>query len=286
MIITKKVEIILNSANMKHFHNLGYNELKRNEKLIVPIEDLTKSSHAIIKVKCDICGHEKDLMYRFYSKNFNNQGFYCCSEKCSRIKANTTSVDKYGAENYRNTEKMEKTCLEKYGYDNPSQVEKFKEKRKNTMIERHGVEYYVLSKDFSEKSEITSIKNYGTTHPMMSDEMKEIKKEYFIKNGFNITTDEFELYKNIVYRLTKKNKKKLLELWNGLDYYDNEYIKDNFNLSGSHRNYPTVDHKISIFEGFKNKIEAEEIAKIENLCFTKRYINSRKYIKTDLFFFN
>lgn len=114
--------------------------------------------------------------------------------------------------------------------------------------------------------------------------MKELKKQYFIKNGYNVETDEFELYKNKVYRLTKKIKKELTKLWNGLDYYDNEYIKDNFNLPYYNRNYPTIDHKIPIYEGFKNNISAEEIADISNLCFTKRYINSRKYIKTNLTF--
>ena len=284
MILTEKVEITLNSANMKHFSSLGYNNLKRGNKLIIPIEHLNNGSHSIVKVKCDVCGHEKDLIYRFYLKNFNRQGYYCCCEKCSRLKANKTSMIKYGVEHFSNLEKVKETCLEKYDCENPSQFKEFKEKRKTTMLERHGVEYYVLSKDFSEKSEKTSILNYGTSNPMMSDKMKEIKKEYFIKNGFNITTDEFELYKNKVYRLTKKNKTELLNFWNGSDYYDNEYIKDNFNLPGSHGNYPTIDHKISIFEGFKNNIEAEEIAKIENLCFTKRCINSKKYIKTNLTF--
>jgi hypothetical protein len=283
MIISTKIEVTINSSNMKHFYSLGYKDLKPKHKLLIPIEHLNKGSHSIIKVKCDICEFEKDLSYRFYLKSFNTQEYYCCS-KCGKIKANKTSMDKYGVEHFSNLQKVKSTCLKKYGTENPSQVNEFKEKRKKTMLKLYGVEYYVLSNDFSEKSEKTSIVNYGTPHPMMSDKMKELKKEYYIKDGFNITTNEFELYKNKVYNLTKKNKKELLNLWDGIDYYDNEYIKDNFNLSGSHGNYPTIDHKISIFEGFKNNIVAEEISKIENLCFTKRYINSRKYIKTNLTF--
>jgi len=284
MILTEKIEITLNSANMKHFSSLGYNNLKRGNKLIIPIEHLNNGSHSIVKVKCDICGYEKDLTYRFYLKNFNRQGYYCCCEKCSRLKASKTNLEKYGDKNYRNIEKFKKTCLNNFGFENPSQSKEVKEKKKTTMIENHGVEYYVLSKDFSTKAEKTSKINYGTSHPMMSDKMKTHMKNYYIKIGLNIETDEFELYKNKVYRLTKKNKKELINLWNGSDYYDNEYIKDNFNLPGSHRNYPTIDHKISIFEGFRNNIDAEEIAKIENLCFTKRCINSKKYTKTNLTF--
>ena len=86
----------------------------------------------------------------------------------------------------------------------------------------------------------------------------------------------------MVIRLSHKNKKILLKNWDGYDYYDGEYIKDNFNLPYHHKNYPTIDHKTSIFEGFKNNISAENISNISNLCFTKRYINSKKYIKTEI----
>jgi len=284
MIITKKVEITINSANMKHFASLGYENLKPKNKLTIPVEHLNKGSHSIIKVKCDICGCEKELMYRFYLKNFNRQGYYCCGSKCSRSKANKTSLEKYNTEHYSNIKKHKMTCLKKYGSENPSQVEKFKEKRKNTMLERHGVEYYVLADGFSDKSEKTSMLNYGTPHPMMSDKMKEIRRNYCINNGFNVETNEFELYKNNVYRLTKKIKKDLINMWDGKDFYDNEYIQENFNLPYYDGNYPTIDHKISIFEGFKNNVDAEKIADISNLCFTKRCINSKKYTKTNLTF--
>ena len=87
---------------------------------------------------------------------------------------------------------------------------------------------------------------------------------------------EYEKFRLIVYRLTKHNKKELLEKWNSLDYYDGEYIKDNFNLEYYDINYPTIDHKISIFYGYENNMKPEEISNIGNLCFTKRCINSSK----------
>jgi hypothetical protein len=76
--------------------------------------------------------------------------------------------------------------------------------------------------------------------------------------------------------LTERNRKFLLEKWDGIDYYDGEYIKDNFNLSHTDPLFPTLDHKISIIYGFKNDIPLEDISKIENLCMTKRKINSSK----------
>ena len=283
MILSEKVEITLNSANFEHFHSLGYTNLKNGNKLIVPIKHLNKGSHSIIKVKCDICNKEKNIEYRFYLSCFNRQNFYTCSSKCGKIKSTKTCIEKYGKNYYSQTEeckiKVKNTCLKKYNVDNVSKDENKKDKRKKTMIKKHGVEYYVLSKDFYNKSQKTSMLNYGTPHPMMSDKMKKIKIQYFLKMGFNVLTKDFDIYKRKVYRLTRKIKNNLINLWDGCDYYDNEYIKNNFDLPYHHKNYPTVDHKISIFEGFKNNITPEEISDISNLCFTKRYINSQKYTK-------
>lgn len=149
------------------------------------------------------------------------------------------------------------------------------------MLENYGVEYYVLSEDFREKSEKTSFKNYGTLHPQMSDEMKKKQKEYYKSIGFNVLDNKYGLYKNEIYRLTKKVKKQLVKEWNGKDYYDGEYIKDNFNLPYYDGDYPTIDHKVSIFEGYKNNIDTETMSNISNLCLTKRRVNSKKYIKTE-----
>jgi len=71
----------------------------------------------------------------------------------------------------------------------------------------------------------------------------------------------------------------LFENWDGYDYYDGEYIKNNFNLHGLDNNYPTIDHKISVSYGFKNNIEPEKIADISNLCITKKINNSKKSSK-------
>ena len=62
----------------------------------------------------------------------------------------------------------------------------------------------------------------------------------------------------------------------GHDYYDGEYIKDNFDLEINDRNYPTIDHIIPKIYGFLNNIEPKEICKLENLCITKRTFNCSK----------
>ena len=69
----------------------------------------------------------------------------------------------------------------------------------------------------------------------------------------------------------------------GLEFIDNKNMImytiasgiDNFNLVSGNKNYP-IDHKISVSYGYKHNIPAEEIGKMENLCITKRCINSSK----------
>ena len=56
----------------------------------------------------------------------------------------------------------------------------------------------------------------------------------------------------------------------------NIYIKGYLSYSHTHRFYPTMDHKISVFYGFINSIDPNFIGSIDNLCITKRSINSKK----------
>lgn len=91
-------------------------------------------------------------------------------------------------------------------------------------------------------------------------------------------------YKSEVRSLTHYNKKILLKNWNGLDYYDNEYIKENFIFKSNDRRYPTIDHKTSIVYGFKNGFTLEYIGSIDNICVTKRKLNSKKHMLTEIEF--
>ena len=114
---------------------------------------------------------------------------------------------------------------------------------------------------------------------MQTKEGKEKVKITRIKNGKQTPDDlltEFKLYTKLVVNKTHSFEKQLFQNWNGYDYYDGGYIKDNLSLNSNDKLYPTIDHKISIFYGFNNNIPADDIANINNLCITKRSINSSK----------
>ena len=88
---------------------------------------------------------------------------------------------------------------------------------------------------------------------------------------------------------TRKHKNKLLEKWNGLDYYTNEILIKNEeykilfpNKQLSLNEYqPTIDHKMSVKYCFLMKISPIKCGDIENLCITSRKTNREKHIKNE-----
>jgi hypothetical protein len=305
MILTEYVKIKVNVNNIKNLVDFGYKNLKNGLIIEIKTEHLSKGSHALIDVKCDVCGKERSIMYKEYLRNLKQHNYYSCKGKCSSEKnkiTNTgkygvefisqieyvkkkkieTSIKNYGVDYYSRTEyskiRIKKTNLEKYGVDNPSKLQEFKNKRKKTMNEKFGVDYYVLHNDFKGKSEKTFLKNYGVSHPMM---LKEEIKRRLNKKGLDFRTDDFRIYRNRVDYFTRKNKNILFDRWDGLDFYDGEYILENLNLSGQHGDYPTIDHKKSVKECFDEGILPIYVADLDNLCITKRRINSKKQVKSD-----
>jgi hypothetical protein len=129
----------------------------------------------------------------------------------------------------------------------------------------------------------TCLKKYGVENPFQNEDIKRdnIKKSLDTKrkNGkIRSIYDKTLLddFTKLVRSKTYKNKKELLSIWNGFDFYDNDYIKENFNLNPNDNNYPNVDHKISIKYGFDNGISIEKLSSLNNLCVTKKINNLKK----------
>ncbi|WP_455793600.1 HNH endonuclease [Clostridium butyricum] len=90
-LISKEVEVTLNSMNIKYYEDLGYEiprrrnngrlSTPRGTKILVKVEDLPKCSNIRVKVKCDCCNKEYDIIYQEYSKQNHNKKIYC--NKCS-----------------------------------------------------------------------------------------------------------------------------------------------------------------------------------------------------------
>jgi hypothetical protein len=198
-------------------------------------------------------------------------------------------------------QKSKKTILEKYGVDSYSKTDEFKlrikenkdeilTKIKNKFLDIYGVDWFsktdeFKNKMFKNKSEIinkiksTCIERYGVDNvSKLNTVQSTIRKRKEDRNIIipDILLSDWNLYKREVRKLTNRVKVKLYQNWDGFDYYDNELIKGYLSYNNTHRFYPTIDHKISVYFGFINNIDPIEVGSLENLCITKRFINSMK----------
>ena len=127
------------------------------------------------------------------------------------------------------------------------------------------------------KNQKTCLEKFGYIHQNMDKNIKAKIINTKIERGMiSYDYENFESYRRIVDNYTNITRKILFNSWDGNDYYDGEYIKDNLKLNSNDNKYPSVDHKISVLYGFNNNISPEEISNVENLCITTRINNSTK----------
>lgn len=152
-----------------------------------------------------------------------------CSSKCSNSDIDTI-------------ENKKKTCLERYGVENPSHINEVKDKisyasknqseyskmkRKESMLDKYGVSSNifrgdVIAKrneklkdiDVITKRKETNIEKYGVSNSMMSD---------IAKNSFKKTC--FKNWENSHFRKSDKFKNK--QLYTHIDKLNNSHINDN-----------------------------------------------------------
>lgn len=176
------------------------------------------------------------------------------------VKSRQTKKDRYGDENYNNEEKRQETCIERYGANSPLESEIILEKIKNTMIEKYGVDNIQKNKEIKE---IT---------------IKTFKENRRIERENDKTLPIYKKYRLDVMCETYLWIDKLWDNWNGRCYYCGEEINKNVNYNNPE--YPTIDHKISIYYGFKHNIDPKIIGHINNLGICCRSFNSIKSAQT------
>lgn len=137
-----------------------------------------------------------------------------------------------------------------------------------------------IVKKATKKSKEAIFKKYGVANIIDVYGAKEKSRKTKELKGYNVPKElltPFQLYKKECVNITRKNKKELFEKWDGYDFYDNDYIKENLKLKFHDGLYPTIDHKFSMLYGFLNNIPTYIIGDLENLCITKRKINAKKH---------
>ena len=199
MIITERVNVTINSSNIKHYKSLGYDNIKVRDNINIKVSELTRYSVVVVDVICDICNKERKITYVRYLQNIKKYNIYSCSRKCANIKrihtnlekygveyisqcdehnnkVKDTCLEKYGVEYYQQTkehkDKYKETCIKKYGVDNPNKNSNIREKIKNTCLEKYGVESYMESSKFKSDSKQTCLEKYGTEYYILTSEFK------------------------------------------------------------------------------------------------------------------
>ena len=111
-------------------------------------------------VKCKYCNNPAKFLG---SKN----GYHdiCNNNECINKKTKKTCIERYGVENYTQTDeyhiRCKNTCIERYGVESYTQTDEFNEKRKKTCIERYGVDHQMKNKDIKKKIANTFTEKYG-----------------------------------------------------------------------------------------------------------------------------
>lgn len=256
MIIDEYINIKVNSNTLKHYSEKGY-DVKIGNLIEIKIEDLSYGSNMKIRVKCDVCGNEKLIVYREYIKQIKKYKNYYCS-KCQHIRLSESILNKYGVINISQLESIKlkkdinskKTCLLKYGSEYYLSSNEAKCKIKKTLKNKYNVENVFQIEEIKKKSSETKLNKYGD-------------RNYCNIEKFNDTM--IKLYNDINYNNPDKYKKTCLEIY-GVDNASKSNIIKNKIIETSRIKYG-VDNPIQnpdIFlknqlSGFRTKYYSDKL---------------------------
>ena len=253
MIISLSGETKISNRYLKNYKKMGYKNIKQGDIIYVPIEKLSRQSTSIIEAECNCCKNIIKIKYNNYNNRKNNK-YYC--KKCATIKSNksrikpkievecvfcgnmiTTKKYNYNLKIKNNNkyscskcckEKYKKTCLERYGVDNISKLNKTHIKIKKTCLKKYGDENYKNQ----EKKEKTNLKKYGCECSLQNSKVREkSKKTCLNRYGFENPTQCPEIFsKQQKSRYNIKKYKNTNIFYQGtyeFDFLDNYYNKIN-----------------------------------------------------------
>ena len=254
MYINRKIQVVINPSNYKHYIKYNKNIINRNTYLF-DIDELTKTSSAIIDVKCDDCGIIKSIKYKYYKKyGFSNGVYYC--KKCNTKRK---IQKKYGVDNVFQIDnvkyKIKETLIKKYNVNNISKVKKIQEKKQ--LIYKNRTNEKKL--EINNKRKKTIQNKYGTHNISLVNNIIEQKKQKWL-NKTNI-----ELQK-----INNKRKKTLLKRYNIDHNFKIPFVKEQikttnlkkYNVDIVSKNY---NIKQNIIKTLKKSLINNQYKNIKNL---------------------
>lgn len=152
----------------------------------------------------------KDNLYDLYIKKNRTMVEIGKMFKCSRNyvskKLREFNIEK-DYEKIKETMKInrEKTCLNKYGVINVSQIAEVKQKKINKSFKKYGTKYVLCSKEIRNKIEKTNMKIYGVTNPQKNNKIQEKTRKTNLEKYGKEYPSQVEEIKN---KIKKTNLKK------------------------------------------------------------------------------
>lgn len=132
MILTKTVNVLITSSNYSHFEDLDY-DVFIGERIDISVEHLQSGSQKKILCQCDICGDQKEIMFKSYLQYNNSWGDYTC-RKCSEYKRKETMLKNWGCEHPLQDEnimnQMIKTMRKRWGVTHSSKSPILQDRKK------------------------------------------------------------------------------------------------------------------------------------------------------------
>lgn len=145
------------------------------------ISELSQGSTKKIWHKCFICKQPKTTLFKDFVLS------KCITHKeCKFERRNKTCMQRYGVDNPRKSERIKKkiqqTWNEKYGVKHPSHIKDYREKVENTNLRKYGVKYHSQSElGKRQRRQTKLIRN--TLKPKLV--YKEYSKNYWLKQELN-----------------------------------------------------------------------------------------------------
>jgi hypothetical protein len=124
-----------------------------------------------------------------------------------------------------------------------------------------------------------NMRKYTNTPESIAKGIQTKKDNGYIQQWADERNIEWKKYWKVCNYHTRQMRKVMLKTWDGYDYIDGEYIKDNLSLHYSDKNYPSLDHIKPRSKCFEEGMTVRECCNPTNLAWTKRINNSRKYNK-------
>lgn len=163
-LIDTNIEIEITSRNVTYYRRKGYVIKKVPCTALINSKDVNSSHTINLPVKCDYCGKEYTLSSKKCKSIIKKNEKFACL-KCGDLKRIEHMQNKYGVNSPAQlpdfNEKVRNTSLEKYGAEHYTQSEIVKERRKEFCMEHYGVDNNFRLKECHEKAKRTRIKRYG-----------------------------------------------------------------------------------------------------------------------------